>query len=139
MARRAFAATPGVHIVAGVVGIGERQYDLLAQHALDMDEYLADEVPRAGVRRQHLLAEIPREHHAAQPFDDVLHRGAAGEAQTGFGEEYLVCLVVLLYRCHDPLKIVTEHDALSSEYLRFVELAQHVIVQSDDRAAQYQS
>nr|WP_270297962.1 hypothetical protein [Eggerthella sinensis] len=98
------------HRVVAVVGrVREGEHDLLAQHALDLDERLADEILRAGGRREHLLAEVAREQHPTQVFEHALHGHAAGKPPSGLREEYLVGFVVLLDGFYDAIEVVSEH------------------------------
>ena len=60
------------------------EHDLLAQHAFDLYERLADEVLRTGERRQHLVAEIAREQHPTQVLDHAFHGQALGNRRPGF-------------------------------------------------------
>ena len=95
--------------IAIVRGVRHGEHDLLAQHAFDLYERLADEVLRTGERRQHLVAEIAREQHPTQVLDHAFHGQAAGKPPAGLREEYLVGLVVLLDAFHDAIEVVSEH------------------------------
>ena len=117
---------------AGIVGgVGERRHNLAAQLALDFDERVADEVRRAGRRRQHLRPEVAREQHAAQCLEDVFDRQTAGELAAGLGEEDLVGFVVLLDGFDDLIEVLSEHGAsLGMESTRLSRCAAVVVTES---------
>ena len=79
-----------VELFGAQIGVAEQERlaQLAAQRILDANERLADEVLRVRARGR-LVAEIAREHDAAQVVDDVDDRLLAGEVAVRIGEEDL--------------------------------------------------